>query len=124
MMMYFKSYPINAFKGFVLREMIILAVGIMSVCNAHAQTPVRSHKIEIAGFVFTPQTIEVQRGDSITWINRDIAPHTATGSDGSWDTGIINMGESKTIVVSSDRELSYLCIYHPNMKAEIVVKPD
>ncbi len=124
MMNYLKPYPLKAYKGVALKKMMMLVIGFLSVCNAHAQTPVRSHKIEIAGFVFTPQTIEVKRGDSITWINRDIAPHTATGSDGSWDSGTINKGESKTIVVSSDMDLSYLCSFHPTMRAEIVVKSD
>ena len=82
-MNYLKSYPFIVNQRIALKAMVILLIGFLSVCNAFAQAPVRSHEVEIAGFVFTPQTIKVKQGDSITWINRDIAPHTATGSDGS-----------------------------------------
>ena len=80
---YTQPYLFKIYQVFALKQMIFFVIGFMSVGNIYAQTPVSSHKIEIAEFVFTPQTIDVKPGDSITWTNSDIAPHTATGYDGN-----------------------------------------
>ena len=78
------------------------------------------HVVEIVGFKFIPETLEVRPGDTVTWVNRDIAPHTATSTDGSWDTGTLKQDESRDIVVSEKMTLSYLCRFHTKMTASIV----
>jgi len=45
-----------------------------------------AHIIEIRDFVFSPISVEVKAGDTITWTNFDIVPHTATAIDHSWDS--------------------------------------
>ena len=81
------------------------------------------HRVEIARLKFTPDRLRVRVGDTISWTNRDIAPHTATSLDRSWDTGRIDKDETKSIVVTADLSPAYFCRFHPNMKAhlEIVV---
>ena len=37
------------------------------------------HTVDIAGFAFSPGTITVKVGDTITWTNSDAVSHTATG---------------------------------------------
>lgn len=108
----------------IARIFLALAIGILSVCSANAQSQSRDHKVEIKGFIFTPSIIKAKPGDSITWVNRDIAPHTATGSNGNWDTGTISKNESKTILVNSEMDLTYFCQFHPNMKGTVVVESD
>lgn len=75
------------------------------------------HVIEITGFKFVPEKVEVRPGDTITWINRDIAPHTATSNDGSWDTGILELNESKTLTVGKHMTPAYFCQFHRGMTA-------
>ena len=49
----------------------------------------REHRVLIKRFKFEPARLEVRPGDVIVWENLDIAPHTATATDKSWDTGRI-----------------------------------
>ena len=44
-------------------------------------------------------------------------PHTATAKDGSWDTGILNKGDTKTITFDKAGDYQYYCKVHPNMIA-------
>ncbi|MEM7636506.1 MAG: plastocyanin/azurin family copper-binding protein [Pseudomonadota bacterium] len=81
----------------------------------------RTHRVEISGFRFTPDRLDVSVGDTITWINRDIAPHTATASEGGWDTGELVKDAQASITVTADMETSYFCAFHPMMKAQLSI---
>jgi plastocyanin len=82
-------------------------------------TPPARHEVEIHGFKFEPATLVVRPGDTITWTNRDLVPHTATAHDKSWDTGRIDKGQSASIVFQSGMETGYFCKFHPAMQAEL-----
>jgi plastocyanin len=79
------------------------------------------HEVEIKGFAFVPDTIEVAEGDGIRWTNRDLAPHTATAVDDTWDTGPIAEGESVTLEVVKGMTGSYHCQFHPHMAATVTI---
>lgn len=91
------------------------AAALPSTVRAAQET--RDHIIEIRKFKFVPDSLVVRTGDTITWVNHDIVPHTATAKDKSWDTGTIKKGERGTIDVGDGFSESYFCRFHPNMKA-------
>lgn len=80
------------------------------------------HGITISDFEFDPATLQIKPGDRITWTNADIAPHTATALDGSWDTGELTQGQSKTLVVAGDFATEYFCRFHPSMTARLILE--
>ena len=61
---------------------------------------------------FSPATITVSVGDSIDFQNTGKAPHTATADDGSFDTGNLNAGQSRSITFSRAGRFDYNCVYH------------
>lgn len=87
-----------------------------------AQAGPAQHIVEIHKFKFSPDTLIVKPGDTITWVNKDIVPHTATATDKSWDTGKIKKGERARIVVGEAFQESYFCRYHTTMKATVSVE--
>lgn len=80
-----------------------------------------AHTVEIRDLTFRPQRLDVRAGDTITWINHDIAPHTATAVDGSWDTGPLKKGARASVTVGADMTSQYFCRFHPAMKAVVRV---
>jgi plastocyanin len=50
------------------------------------------------------------------------SPHTASAKDGSWDTGIFNGGESKSITFDKPGDYEYYCKVHPAMIARLTVR--
>ncbi|NKB18970.1 MAG: hypothetical protein GKS01_00355 [Alphaproteobacteria bacterium] len=84
--------------------------------------PSTNHIVEIQNFVFSPATLKVKVGDRITWINKDIVPHTATAHDKSWDTGNLKPNDRGTVTVTKDMFAGYFCRFHPSMKAKIDVQ--
>jgi plastocyanin len=80
-----------------------------------------SHSVTIKNFAFSPGTINVSQGDTITWTNQDSAPHTATGSGGTFNTGNLDEGQSGSATFSNAGTFSYFCAVHPFMKGTVVV---
>lgn len=77
--------------------------------------------VAISGFSFSPRTVTVDVGDSVTWTNSDAQTHTATsGSD--WDTGDIGNGESTSITMRRAGTYDYICTIHPTMTGRVVVR--
>lgn len=78
--------------------------------------------ISIKGFKFTPDTITINKGDTVTWTNEDSATHTIAAADKSFDSG--NLPNGKTFSHTFDKvgTVDYICGLHPSMKGKVVVK--
>lgn len=97
-----------------------IAATLVSAYAANKASP-RSHVVDIAKFKFAPATLTIRQGDTVEWINRDIAPHTATENGKAWDTQNLGRGQSARITFSVAGTTAYFCRYHPGMRAEITV---
>jgi len=79
--------------------------------------------VAIKDFKFTPMTIEVSAGGSITWTNEDHPPHTVTAVDQAVaNSGTLAFGQSFTREFDTPGSYAYFCLFHPGMKGTIVVK--
>lgn len=100
-----------------------MAIVAAMTCACAAQAPARQHQVEITSFRFVPASISVKPGDMITWTNLDIVPHTASSTDGSWDTGTLLQNESASLVVGKSWTSSYRCRFHVNMTGTVAIEP-
>ncbi len=77
----------------------------------------KQHVVEIRNLEFTTKELVVAPGDTITWVNYDIVPHTVTADDESWDSGLVEAQGQWQTVVKADMHKTYFCRYHPSMTA-------
>ena len=80
---------------------------------------------------FDPEDLTAKKGDEVTVVNQDTVPHTVTSGTGSsdpnsaksFDTSIINGGESATISLAQVEpgQYDYYCMIHPYMTGKITV---
>ena len=77
--------------------------------------------VRMDDFFFSPASVTVAVGDTVTWHNTGKAPHTATANDGSFDTGTVNSGGSASHTFNSAGTFSYVCTIHPNMHGTVRV---
>ncbi len=99
---------------------LLLAVG--PAVAAKERTEPRRHTVTIEGNVFQPNDLTVARGDTVVWVNRDYYPHTATDTEGGFDSGTIPANGSWEFTVEASGELRYFCTLHPTMKATLRVR--
>ena len=78
--------------------------------------------IDIAGFAFSPQSVTVKVGDTVTWANSDAQGHTASADNGAWDTGTISGNSSKSVTMTTAGTFAYHCKIHESMTATLVVE--
>jgi aldose sugar dehydrogenase len=77
---------------------------------------------------YSPNPLEIDVGQSVTWYNGDTISHTVTsGQDGDLDEGslfdsdAIIPNQSYSLKFIEAGEFDYYCIYHPTMVGEVVV---
>ncbi|MDQ3693966.1 MAG: ScyD/ScyE family protein [Chloroflexota bacterium] len=78
--------------------------------------------VTIADFAFSPPELAVAAGETVTWVNHDWAPHTATAGDGGFDSGRLDEGASFGYTFAEPGTYAYACAYHPGMTGSIVVE--
>ncbi len=78
--------------------------------------------VTIADFSFSPATLTINQGDTVTWVNNGPTAHSATANNGSFNTGILKAGQSASHTFAQAGTYSYFCQPHPFMKATIVVQ--
>ena len=106
-------------------RLAIVVVGLsallsgMGVVPAKAGPAPKTYNVAIKGFKFTPETLEVNAGDTVVWKNEDIVPHIVTAD--AFHSKNLDQGESWTYQAKTKGDFHYICKYHPTMKAELIV---
>ncbi len=77
--------------------------------------------VTVVDFAFDPATTTIHVGDTVTWTNTGNAPHTATANNGSFNTPLLQHGQSASHTFSQPGTYTYYCTVHPFMKGTIVV---
>jgi plastocyanin len=79
-------------------------------------------KIDISNFMYSPAVLKVKVGSTITVTNDDETEHTATSNtEGVFDTGTLNKGQSMSFKVNKIGTFSYHCSFHAFMHGTIKV---
>jgi len=81
---------------------------------------VSSTNIVMSGFAFSPSSLEVAVGDTVTWTNEDSVTHDVE-IDGK-NLGTVGKNETLTWVAETAGTFDYLCTIHPSMSGEVIVK--
>ena len=78
--------------------------------------------VDIRDLTFMPADIEIAVGTTVTWTNSDTVPHTATATDGTFDSGVFDPGETFSYTFEEAGTFDYTCLIHPEMQGSIVVR--
>jgi plastocyanin len=79
-----------------------------------------SGTVEMIDYRFSPKTITIDEGDSVTWRNTGDEDHDADAQ--SFSTGTVKPNRSKSETFSDPGTFKYVCTFHADMKGEVVVK--
>lgn len=90
---------------------------------APTMSPQQEANVTIQDFSFSPASITVHVGQTVTWKNNGPSPHTVTSNTGAWDSGTLNAGATFSQTFSTAGTFAYHCSIHPTMMATVVVMP-
>ncbi len=82
-------------------------------------------EVAIENFKFNPASIVVAVGETVTWTNKDTAPHTVTiismiGE--TFDSGQLEAGQTYSHTFSTAGTYPYKCSLHPGMRGSVIVR--
>jgi len=80
------------------------------------------NEVWIQGMAFTPASITVTAGTTITWTNKDAIAHTVTSSTNLFNSGSIGNGGVFSFTFPNAGTFSYYCAIHTSMTASVTVQ--
>jgi len=119
-------------KGIIISIIVIavLVIGVLAFIfsqqpsSNNPTTPLntQSNEISIKGFAFSPSTISIKVGDTLTWTNQDSTSHTVTSDSGSeLSSATLSQGQTYSHTFNTAGTYSYHCTFHSGMKAKVIV---
>lgn len=95
-----------------------------SLHSSRSATAASSASVGARDNFFTPPSVTVQVGDTVTWSNGGHNAHTVTANGGGFDSGNLNPGQSFSQTFTQPGTVAYYCKYHRSlgMKGTITVK--
>ncbi len=79
-------------------------------------------QVKIHDFQFTPATVTVPVGTTVTWTNRDDTLHTVTEANRRFASPGLDPGGVFSYTFTSAGSFTYFCSLHPHMTATVIVK--
>ncbi len=94
------------------------------VLPGHTQTAAPASAVSIDNFTFTPPSVTIKAGTTVTWINKDDIPHgIASANNAFTKSKALDTDDSYSFTFTTPGTYQYFCYVHPHMTGTIVVQP-
>jgi plastocyanin len=80
------------------------------------------NEVSIQSGNFSPGTITIPVGGTVTWINNDGIAHTVTSDDAIFDSGNMENGATFPFTFPNKGTFNYHCAYHGGMTGKVIVE--
>jgi plastocyanin len=105
---------------------LIIAAAIVAAAIGFAQDgaaqAAQTISISAQNFMFSPATITVKAGATVTWVNHDEEPHTIFNDAGLFRSSALDTNESFSYTFDKPGTYRYICTIHPRMTGTIIVE--
>lgn len=89
--------------------------------NTNQSPAAATNVVKIENFEFSPKTINIKKGTTVTWKNNDETSHTVTADDNSFGSGTMNHNDTFSFTFKTAGSFKYHCNFHSSMTATVVV---
>jgi plastocyanin len=100
---------------------LLAAVVLLAGATVRAGEPSPA-RVDIQNFRFSPPTLTIPVGTTVTWTNDDEEPHTVTSSTGLFASPGLDNAETFSHRFAAPGTYTYFCALHPHMIATIIAK--
>jgi plastocyanin len=127
-----EHFTSSAFRWFALVTLaavfaLLGSPALVRAAQAEAPPPLQVSQVEapqvtIDNFTFSPPTLTVSVGTTVTWTNQDDMVHTVTEANRLFSSKSLETGDVYAHTFATPGTYSYFCALHPRMTATIIVK--
>jgi amicyanin len=109
----------------LLAALLLTLAGLALVPTSEQARAATGHQVVMSGYAFSPRTLVVTAGSTVTWTNQDTAPHDVETTSGPAfvHSPMLDKGGSWSHTFTAPGTYTYLCTVHPGMTAQLVVQP-
>ena len=101
----------------------IIFIALMAVAwTLPAAAPESTVEITIDNFTFTPDTITIEPGTIVKWLNRDDIPHTVVAKSLAFKSRALDTDDSFSYQFNEVGVIDYFCALHPHMTGKVIVR--
>ena len=79
-------------------------------------------EVSIEGFAYSPDSLTVSAGTSVSWSNDDPTQHTVSAEDDSFDSDVLDPSKRFSFTFDDPGTYNYICNIHPDMKGTVTVE--
>ena len=114
-----------------IATLALLGFGILSAAHGQAGSnapptadlpSISTKSVTIDNFSFSPTSITVSVGTTLTWTNHDDIPHTVVADDQQFKSKALDTDEKFSHTFDKPGTYSYFCSIHPKMVAKVIVE--
>jgi plastocyanin len=105
----------------VMAILVLTAEGKNVLASAQ-QSPPTNTEVKIDNFSFSPATLTVTVGTTVTWTNHDDIPHTVVSDDKVFKSKVLDTDEKFSYTFDKPGVYPYFCSIHPKMTGKVVVQ--
>ena len=89
--------------------------------STNAQPGSNGNQVEVKNFAFSPDSLDVKVGTTVTWKFDDDTAHTVKADDGSFRSSALTGGKTFSFTFNKAGQYSYICSIHPSMHGKVTV---
>ena len=98
---------------------ILMAALLSGFSVAQAQ---ETNVVVVKNFMFSPMSLTIKAGSTVTWKNLDGEPHTIVNDAGLFRSSALDQNDTYKFRFDKPGVYKIFCGIHPNMKATITVQ--
>lgn len=105
-----------------MRRLLIVPLALLAALGAAAAIGAATTTVQITKNGFTPKTITVTAGDTVTWHNSDTKDHQVVADNGSFASPVLSAGQSYSYTASKAGTYKYKDTYATSHTGTVTVK--
>lgn len=106
-----------------LRFAVALTALLWLGMSTSASAAPRTVDVTIQNFIYSPNPITIDPGDSVRWTNLDTAQHSAISVNEGFISAVIGQNQSTTVTFNDPGTFEYVCAVHgASMKGTVIVR--
>jgi amicyanin len=80
--------------------------------------------VNIDNFSFSPKSLTVKAGATVTWMNHDDIPHNVVSTERKFSSPVLDTDQNFSFSFQEPGSYPYYCKIHPTMTGTIVVEKE
>jgi plastocyanin len=109
-----------------LRRAFLVPLGVAMLMAASADFSVvqaqETNAVVLKNFMFSPMSLTIKAGSTVTWKNLDGEPHTVVNDSGLFRSSALDQNDTYKYTFDKPGIYKIFCGIHPNMKETITVQ--